>query len=73
MNGTSLESISEATPIASQSDLSPAGLRKGWRSPLALGLVVCGGVGAFLFTVIYLLEGVTRPGYDAWQQPISAL
>jgi hypothetical protein len=30
-------------------------------------------VGAFLFTASYLLEGVTRPGYDAWQQPISAL
>jgi hypothetical protein len=35
--------------------------------------VSCGGIGALLFTATYLLEGVTRPGYDAWQQPISAL
>src|SRR5258708_2656026 len=29
--------------------------------------------GAVLFTMVYLIEGVTRPGYRAWQQPISAL
>jgi hypothetical protein len=23
--------------------------------------------------VIYLIEGVTRPGYSAWQQTISSL
>jgi hypothetical membrane protein len=42
-------------------------------SPLTLGLVSCGGIGALLFTVTYLLEGSTRPGYDAWQQAIAAL
>ena len=26
-----------------------------------------------LFPIIYLIEGVTRPGFDAWQQTISAL
>ncbi len=26
-----------------------------------------------LFPVIYLIEGATRPGYNAWQQTISAL
>jgi hypothetical protein len=57
----------------SQSDLSPSGLGNGFLSPLTLGLVSCGGVGALLFTVTYLIEGITRPGYDAWQQPISAL
>ena len=34
---------------------------------------LCGVVGALLFTAVYLLEGPTRPGYDAWVQPISAL
>jgi hypothetical protein len=39
---------------------------------LLLWLTV-GVAGAVLFTIIYLIEGVTRPGYSAWQQPISAL
>jgi hypothetical protein len=30
-------------------------------------------IGAVLFTATYLLEGLTRPSYDAWRQPISAL
>jgi len=30
-------------------------------------------VGTVLFPIIYLIEGVTRPGFDAWQQTISAL
>ncbi len=33
----------------------------------------CGGVGAVLFTATYLIEGFTRPGYDAWKQAIAAL
>jgi hypothetical protein len=36
-------------------------------------LMILGLVGAVLFTITYLIEGVTRPGYDAWKQPISAL
>ena len=32
-----------------------------------------GVAGTVLFLVIYLIEGVTRPGYDAWQQTISSL
>ena len=32
-----------------------------------------GVVGTVLFPIIYLIEGVTRPGFDAWQQTISAL
>jgi hypothetical protein len=32
-----------------------------------------GVAGAILFTIVYLIEGATRPGYSAWQQPISAL
>lgn len=33
----------------------------------------CGTLGSLLFTTTYLIEGVTRPGYSAWQQSISAL
>jgi hypothetical protein len=73
MKGHPMEYISEATPIVGQSERSLSGIMRGLRSPLTFGLVSCGGVGAFLFTATYLLEGVTRPGYDAWQQPISAL
>jgi len=32
-----------------------------------------GVAGIALFPIIYLLEGATRPGYDAWGQTISAL
>ena len=32
-----------------------------------------GVAGTVLFPIIYVIEGVTRPGYDAWQQAISAL
>src|SRR5262245_60491203 len=32
-----------------------------------------GVAGAVLFTTVYLIEGVTRPGYSAWLQPVSAL
>lgn len=35
--------------------------------------LTCGTAGTALFPLIYLLEGVTRPGYDAWAQTISAL
>lgn len=35
--------------------------------------LTCGTVGSILFTTTYLIEGVTRPGYSAWQQAISAL
>ena len=39
---------------------------------LLLWLTV-GVAGTVLFSIIYLIEGVTRPGYDGWQQTISAL
>jgi hypothetical protein len=65
--------VSEQTSIVSQSDMPLSDLWKHLRSPLTFGLVCCGGVGALLFTATYLIEGITRPGYDAWQQPISAL
>ena len=39
---------------------------------LLLWLTV-GTAGTLLFPLIYLIEGVTRPGYDPWRQTISAL
>src|SRR5215472_11270162 len=68
-----MQNLSEAPPLAGQAESPSSGLVKSLRSPLTLGLVSCGGVGAFLFTATYLFEGITRPGYSAWQQPISAL
>lgn len=32
-----------------------------------------GTLAPLLFTAVYLVEGATRPGYDGWQQAISAL
>lgn len=32
-----------------------------------------GTIGSVLFTITYLVEGATRPDYNAWQQAISAL
>ena len=64
---------SRSISIANRSELSSSDLEKGLRSPLTFGLMLCGGVGALLFTVVYLVAGITRPSYDAWLQPISAL
>ena len=36
-------------------------------------LVACGSLGGLVFTAVYLVEGATRPGYDAGTQAISAL
>jgi hypothetical protein len=35
--------------------------------------VTYGVAGTILFAVAYLIEGVTRPGYSAWQDTISSL
>ena len=63
---------SEPISTANRSD-SSSELWKGLQSPLTFGLVACGGIGALLFTAVYLIEGFTRPGYDAWLQAIAAL
>ncbi len=50
-------------------DLTPA-------KPLPRSLLIlltCGTVGGLLYTTMYLIEGVTRPDFDAWQQTISVL
>jgi hypothetical protein len=48
------------------------------RTPTAVPRVLLlwltfGLAGAVLFTIVYLIEGAIRPGYNAWQQAISAL
>lgn len=41
---------------------------------LKIRLMFAGGaIGPLLFTAVYLIEGVTRPGYDPWLQAASAL
>ena len=66
--------LSQPAALTSQSGIPYAsGFGRALQSPLTFGLLLSGGVGSVLFTVIYLLVGVTRPGYDAWQQPVSAL
>ncbi len=65
--------LTETSSNASPSETSSSDLRQGRLSPLNFGLMSLGGIGAVLFTAVYLILGITRPGYDAWQQPISAL
>lgn len=36
-------------------------------------LLACGVIGPFLFTIVYLIEGAMRPGYNPWLQAVSAL
>ena len=40
---------------------------------MTLLLLTGGALGGLLFTAVYLVEGATRPGYDALVLPISAL
>src|SRR5215469_17820902 len=36
-------------------------------------LLLCGAIGPLLFVVAFLIEGATRPDYNAWQTTISTL
>jgi hypothetical protein len=61
--------LQASQPALSGADLTPA-------RPLSRSLLIlltCGTVGGLLYTTTFLIEGVTRPDYDAWQQTISAL
>lgn len=57
----------------SSSEMTHSGLNGGWLSTTTLLLVGLGTIGSILFTTTYLIEGITRPGYSALQQAISAL
>ena len=63
-----VSSHSNVTPSRSQPALDGALL-----SPIALFLIGCGVFGGALFAATYLIEGATRPGYDAIQYAISVL
>lgn len=43
------------------------------RRRLNLVLLSAGVVGPVQFTLVYLVEGATRPGYDAMRNAVSAL
>ncbi|MBA2287066.1 MAG: DUF998 domain-containing protein [Ktedonobacteraceae bacterium] len=60
--------------VQNETDL-PGGLRPiTTSSSVVQGLLLSGGVvGPVLFNATYLIEGATRPNYDAWRQPMSAL
>ena len=64
----SIPAQSSAASVQSQPALDGALL-----SPLALLLIGCGAFGGVLFAATYLIEGATRPGYDAIQYAISVL
>jgi hypothetical membrane protein len=36
-------------------------------------LITCGAIGPLLFILVFLIEGVTRPGYNAWHNFVSDL
>ena len=57
-----MENVSEPSSTPTRPATSPSGLGAGVLSPLTLGLVSCGGIGAVLFTVTYLIEGVHATG-----------
>lgn len=42
-------------------------------SPTLLRWLTLGTVGSIFFTLVYTVEGMTRPGYSPWRQAISAL
>lgn len=43
------------------------------QSPVLKLLLACGAIGPLLFIVVFLIEGVTRPGYNPLRYPISSL
>ena len=45
-------------------------LKKIIRTEFLLG---CGVVGPLLFIIVFLIEGATRPGYNAWRTDVSYL
>ena len=44
-----------------------------WTDAVLAFLAWCGTAGAWLFVLVFLADGATRPGYDQVRQPVSAL
>lgn len=59
--------------IRTSAGVAPRELDGARLSPTTVRLISVGVVGGLLFATVYLIEGVTRPGYVAWREPISAL
>lgn len=72
-----MDSVNQAAtsrPAAGRHAERTASLLAGGRlDPITALLLTAGAAASLLFTAVYLVEGATRPGYDAWVQPISAL
>jgi uncharacterized membrane protein len=73
MDTSSARSPHASPATSSTQPQAPPRLNGALLSRTALLLIACGTLGGVLFAVTYLVEGATRPGYDAWQQAISAL
>ena len=58
--------VSSAFQSTVKTSLQPTSL-----TPATKALLGCSPLGSLLFTATYLIEGATRPGYDAWQQAIG--
>jgi hypothetical membrane protein len=64
-------STSTSTSVSTSMRLPWPGAAAGSSTPrLLLG---CGLAGPVLFIGTFLIEGATRPGYDAWRQAVSTL
>ena len=51
-------------------------MREGYQrdqSPTTRFLLWSGAIGPLLFAIIFMIEGATRPGYNAWRTTISTL
>jgi hypothetical protein len=46
---------------------------QGALSPVVRLLLACGALGPLLFIVVFLIEGATRPDYNAYRYPVSSL
>lgn len=71
MSGSS-DRLPRASAVVSSAGTQPR-LDGALLSLTALVLIGCGTFGGVLFAGVYLIEGATRPGYDAWQYAISVL
>src|SRR5258708_14157841 len=74
--GSPMANVPDRLPLMNRPDsswLAQSVLNGSPLSPTTLLLARSSVIGSLLFTVVYLIEGATRPGYDPWRQAISAL
>jgi hypothetical membrane protein len=66
-------STSTSTPVSMSTSRRLRWLGSALGSSALRLLLGCGLAGPVLFIGTFLIEGATRPGYDAWRQAVSAL